>query len=607
MPGLSIVCDFEGRLRQKASWASTSLNSVMHYENYEKRILSDGDFCCLAWTGYKEYPLACIESEKYLIYLEGRIYGNDDDLIRREINRVAEWLSSPSPKMRNIASWLLDTDGEFVLCILDKISQSVWFVNDALGRLPVYFTRADKRVIISREFRFIAQFNESVKFDSMGVAQYLLFGYPLGKRTLLDNVHRLPPASVTSIDIHHKRARIVPLHDFNFEVRQHPIRPIDENTAELVKLFSEACLNRSHGNNRILVGLSGGLDSRTVAVGLQNNDIPFSAITRLDSLGASSSDAAIAEELAKTLGIDWKLIRLEPTLGRDLLNILRMKNGLSYLGIASIMTFFEKIRQEYGAGVVYFTGDGGDKVLRDLRPCWKLKNMDGLVKFILSRNQQFSLPEVAAVTRIPAAEILEELKSLVASFPEGNWSQKYVHFLMAERGFKLLFEGEDKNRLLFWSVSPFYSIRFFKYAMECPDKQKEKFALHRNLLLALSPDAAAVTYANWGVPLSDKRYLVYLFMRSIIDRIPPRFKRSVKGFRSIMRGQAALDSHRACLRDELNTSLAHSKYLNAGLLGEMAQGCNKSKISILLTIASAIEQSECGQSTLSKYDAVQFG
>ena len=609
MPGLSFAFDFEPGLQRKP--LSASLSCVMHSDNYEGTILLSDVSYCLAYTGYKEYPIECIDNERHLIYIEGHIYGKNNSVIRQELDVVADWLFSPLQKRKDIARWLLDTDGEFLLFVLDKQSQSVAFLNDALGRLPAYYSGTPTRLIVSREFRLIAQLCDTVKFDSMGVAQYLLFGYPLGRRTLLENVDRLSPSSVITIDNRRRSTTIVQVHDFNFETRQYPHRSIDENTEELVKLFSKACLDRSSVNNlqgvrgRIILGLSGGLDSRTVAVGLQNNGIPFIAVTRLDYLGVSASDAEIAEQLARTLGIDWRLIRLEPTLGKDLLSVLRMKNGLNYLGLATIMPFLARIRDEYGAGALYFTGDGGDKVLRDLRPCWKLRNLDSLVSFILSRNQRFSLRNVAAVTRIPEKEIMEELRVHVSSFPEKSWSQKYIHFLLSERAFKLVFEGEDKNRFLFWSVTPFYSIEFFRYAMGCPDHQKEKFALHRSILLALSPMAGSISYANWKVPLSGNRYLLYLFIRSIIDRVPPRLKKSIQKVKLITQ-RRSLDNYRSCLRDELTSSLCINKYVDSRFLERMANNCNKSEMAILLTIASAIEESECRESTLARYHDVQF-
>jgi hypothetical protein len=138
--------------------------------------------------------------------------------------------------------------------------------------------------------------------------------------------------------------------------------------------------------------------------------------------------------------------------------------------------------------------------------------------------------------------------------------------------------------------------------MECPDEQKEKFALHRELLLALSPIAASITYANWNVPISGRQYLVYLFIRSILDRIPPRFKKRVR----TLAQHRAFGNHHTFLYDQLNNCLTLNKYLDARLIGDMAKDCNKSEIWILLTLTSAIEDFECHQSTLSKYYGAQF-
>ena len=606
MPGLSFLCNFKSHWHQEDSRIFASLDPMVHDEGYTREILLKEDGFFLTCTKYKEYPLARFENDRFLIYLEGKIYGKDDAVIRKELETVAEQLLHPSPRKNDITSWLLNTDGEFWIFIFDKTSKTICFLNDALGRLPVYYRKTADGVRISREFGFFVNVENGTKIDRMGIAQSLLFGYPLGARTLLDGVQRLRPSAVIKIKTDRSEVEITQLHSFNFEAKEHSSKTIEQNTSELIALLSEACINRassrysSTGKN--ILGLSGGMDSRTVAASLQANNIPFVAVTRLDYLKNSNLDARIAEQLARALKIEWKLVCLEATTGRDLVKLLRMKNGLNYLGMAFILPFFARVMNDYGRGNSYFTGDGGDKVLRDLRPCWKLKSLDALVKYIFSRNQVFPLEKVTALTKISADDIVAEVKNHVSSFPENDWSQKYVHFLFSERAFKYLFEGEDRNRCFFWSVSPFFSMKFFRYALKCPDQQKEKFALHRNLLMALSPVACSITYANWKAPISGNRYLRYLFIRSILDRIPPSLKKRVR----TLTQHRAYDNHDFCLQDQLLNSSPLSEYMDGCVLGAIAGCCSRSEIQSLLTVTSAIEGFEGGQTTLLKYYDAQF-
>jgi asparagine synthase (glutamine-hydrolysing) len=404
------------------------------------------------------------------------------------------------------------------------------------------------------------------------------------------------------------RSEITQLYKFNCEVKQPAKGTVQTNAGALVDVLSRACVHRANANSetgvkgRNILALSGGLDSRTVAACLNRGRIPFTGVTRLDHLKRSNSDSEIAEQLANVLKMDWRLFRVRPPRGEDLLRLLRMKNGLNYLGMAFILSFLDAIRKEYGAGLTYFTGDGGDKVLRDLRPCWRMKNPDALMGYIFSRNQMLDVGKVAALTRTCVEEIVGEVRNYVMGFPENDLNQKYVHFLLSERVFKYLFEGEDRNRCFFWSVTPFYSMPFFRYAIACPDEQKERFALHRAMLLALSAAACSVTYPYWRAPVLGKRYLVYLLMRSFLDRIPARLKRSIRS----LKASRARDNHDACLEEQFNNSSLLGEYMDEAVLKAVTNDCSWGAIKNVLTVTSVIEQLEGKQLSLSKYYYSEF-
>jgi len=86
--------------------------------------------------------------------------------------------------------------------------------------------------------------------------------------------------------------------------------------------------------------------------------------------------------------------------------------------------------------------------------------------------------------------IRRSVRDRLRLYPETDPASKYVHFLVYERGANFLFEGEDRNRF-FWSTTPFYSIDFFRYAMNCPPEQKTRYNLYRSFLTELAPAAAA--------------------------------------------------------------------------------------------------------------------
>src|SRR6185295_17601737 len=132
----------------------------------------------------------------------------------------------------------------------------------------------------------------------------------------------------------------------------------------------------------------------------------------------------------------------------------------------------------FGRGIVFFTGDGGDKVLPDLRSRVDPGDADGAAEALLRRHQIMPLEPVTAMTGISRVDIVLELRDRLNSYPEQQWIDRCVHFEIFERAFKWLFEGEDRNRGFVWSTAPFYAAPFFVAAMRYGSRHKAYRALY---------------------------------------------------------------------------------------------------------------------------------
>lgn len=615
MPGMSFVCDLIGSLKGSESIISRSLDSMIHTERYERRTLLDESSYFLGCTKYEGYPVAVLETGDVYVYLEGRMYGKSSARVTHGVTQLAERVFRPQVQAREtVGEWLLGTDGDFLVFMLHKSSSEIAIVNDALGRLPVYYCETNSKFLAARELRFITDVVPGRKFDKMAIAQYLLLGYPLGQRTLLENVNRLAPASLIRISLEKRKIEIQGLHDWNLEEKKHRQASVAGNASQLVSLFSEACRSRTDPINRSIVSLSGGLDSRSVAACLNENRIPFSAVTFLDSARGAEADARIAGHLARALGAEWRIFHLSPPTGRDLLRLLKAKGGLNSLEMGFILPFFDRIIEAYGSRVTYLTGDGGDKVLPSHLPAGKLRGLDDLIAWIVSTRRIFTLDDVSTLTAIYTDDIVDEIRRNVLSYPETDWNAKWLHFRIFERGFKWTFEGEDRNRFFFWSAAPFYSIRFFEYAMNCPDEQKTRYVLYRDFLSRLSRRASRIPDEGGKLATARRARLpgfvaLSRLLRSgrlgILGRLLSSGRRSrVTGL--VQRAPLA-DANSAlvsCLMAQIGNCEPVLSYLSrSGILTVLGDCAKRSKqeLASIFTIASAIEASECGTSTIERY------
>jgi asparagine synthase (glutamine-hydrolysing) len=502
-----------------------------------------------------------------------------------------------------IQKFVLTTDGDYVVCLFHKQLQTSAIFNDALGRLPLYYTQTDTRLIVTRELRFITGIYGSTKIDKMGIAQFLLFGYPLAKRTLLETIFRVPAATVCSMDLCERKIDTRTFHQFNFELKPHSRESIEDNAARLEFLFSTACVKRQSPNGRTILSLSGGLDSRSVAASLHKNNIPFFAKTFLDWGQTAARDAAVAEKIARILGSRWTLVRLDLPSGQDLMRLLKTKNGLNPLRMAFIMPFLEHIRREHSSDVILFTGDGGDKALHDLRVGAKIKSSDALVDRIIAQNYIVPLKQAASLAGVDPNEIITDISDHINTYPEESSADKYVHFLLYERAFKWLFEGEDRNRFYFWSVTPFYSIEFFQYAMGCPDNQKSSYDLYRHFLTKLSTSVAHIENANWRVPLTGHSYLAYSGYRSIVNKLPTGLKQRIKSRLRTNTSSVYAD----VIREQYNKCWGISDLLHWAAVEHFLRNCREQRqIEILFTVTAYLEELICGQSSIQSHLEKKF-
>ncbi|WP_226042303.1 asparagine synthase-related protein [Natrinema sp. DC36] len=500
-----------------------SLEPLVHTDRYEADVVFESASRSVGTTAYPEYPIRIVENDEYWVCLEGRIYDRDDETLERELLEVAAHVLAADGDDEFLTEWVLETDGEFLLVAADKGSDRLGLLNDPLARLPTYYFHDGETFLFSRELRYLINEAPIEGFDPMGAAHCLLFGYSLGDRTLIDGANRLRPGTKLTVDPERGAITETTLHRFDFGEPAYADRSRSRNAAELVDRFERACRQRSGDGTRDVISLSGGLDSRSVLAGYHAEGIPTTAATMASDEFVPPSDVELARELADEFDIDWQRYDVGPPDGSDLDRIIKTKNGQIGLLTSFILDFFRQLRAEYDAGLTYVTGDGGDKVLPDLTPATPIDDESALVDHVIAENCFLSLEQVAQITGLSVDAIRRSVRDRLRLYPETDPDAKYVHFLVYERGVNFLFEGEDRNRFFFWSTTPFYSIDFFRYAMNCPPEQKARYNLYRSFLTELAPAAAALTHPDYGVPVASTRHEAAAFVDDLLSRYPRAF------------------------------------------------------------------------------------
>jgi asparagine synthase (glutamine-hydrolysing) len=593
--GTFLICDFKRGLNYRDPGFPTGVEAACP-PGFSRRVVWQDQHSYLSCTTREHYPVFSWETEDLLVHLEGRIYHPEAPQLTKQLSDLSHLIFTQKIDPRShLARWLLRTDGDFLLVIIHKSDGGIAVINDVFGRLPTYVHLRDGCLILSRDLRRVTQALGAADFDRMALAQYLLLGFSLGKRSWFAGIEYLEPASLVSIAPAQASIKVTKLHEFNLEGEEHRNQSLTENARNLASRFREACLLRAAGDGTRVVSLSGGLDSRAVAAGLRREEIPFTAATFLNSQHTNTADARVASRVAEVLGVEWQLFQLRPPQGTDLVQLLDLKSGANNLRMSFILPFFHQLLEKFSPRITYFTGDGGGDALGISCPYRRVGTPQALLEYIIERYQIWPLDEVAALTRLPVQDIKAELAEHLASYPETTPDRKYKHFFCLEVATKMYHEGEDRNRHFFWSVTPFYSLEFFHYALNCPDRDKQGYRLYREFLAQLHPAVGGIDYADWQAPLSSQKFSLFYQAKNLTRRRPNLIRR-LRGILGRYDMVGPRSNILGCLREQTLACAPLNQYLDPRSLARVLarpQDYDKIQLWTLLTLTSTLAYYTC--------------
>jgi asparagine synthase (glutamine-hydrolysing) len=605
MPGLSLVHDPKGALAGREKELRASLGSLLHYPNYEQKVLLADKHLFLGYTKHAKYPITVFEDNETLICVEGRMYAKAPRAMEAELLALARSIFAGRADFRDeFVRWLLGTDGDFIVFMLHKGARTLCLFNDALARLPFYYCISDGVLVASREPRFMAGVRGRTEFDQNAVAEYLLFGYTLGDRTLFEDVRQLPAASILTAGTGNDGPGVDQVYHHNFEDRAREKRNFKEQAESLRERYRTSLRDRHDPIDRTVVGLSGGMDSRMASSCLASMGLPFASATFQYDFYVRSREVGIAKEVAGALQSEWRLFQMGPAKGRDVRELLRIKNGLNFLGMSFSMSLVRAMKEAYGDRITLVTADGGDMVLRDIRPARRIGSIDGLVGYILSENQLMPVNVISDLTGVNGADIVGNLRERLESYDERDMRLKYVHFIICERCMNWNFQGEDRNRYAFWPVTPFYSMDVFTESMNCPFDFKKDYRIVREMLISFSPQAAAIINANWNLPITSPKMHFYWATRRAFMHLPASVRRFIKAHYFYRRriGAYPPDSPlMRCFFEQLGTCGAIADYLSVDAVRRHCRTIDKMAFDHLFTLTSTIEDFTGARSTLDGY------
>ncbi len=248
--------------------------------------------------------------------------------------------------------------GMFAFAILDTERRRLLLARDPLGIKPLYYARTREHWLFASQLdALMAHPSIQREVDLEALHEYLTFHYVPSPRTILKDVHKLPPATIA--DITDDRIRLTRY--WNVDFTPDDARADHEWTSEARERLTDAV--RSHLDSDVPVGafLSGGLDSSSVVhtmAGLQHEPLLTHTVGFHHSRFDERDDA---HRLAAQLGADHldQIVTPDP---HDMTSLVARAFDEPFADPSAIPTFYAS-RLARKRVKTLLSGDGGDETL----------------------------------------------------------------------------------------------------------------------------------------------------------------------------------------------------------------------------------------------------
>lgn len=420
---------------------------------------------------------------------------------------------------------LSELDGAFAAFYVIPERNNVNVITDFLGFYPLYCRRHQDKLDFSTHTRV---FESDADLGSWGA--FYSLGSTVGERTLLKGVMRVPAASILSYDLDN-------LSESRSSTWQWPAKVSKPDIYGIRSAWLKSCEGyAAHADNSELL-LSGGFDSRLIALSLEELGLKVNALTIPHADEAGDLDGRIAGCLANRLNLQHRRARSSPDFFEsssyvDYLEAIECSVPSLYLFISQVCQFLEKDAFWDGLipGITLAapgeTGTGFEGYIRGLR-CEKSS------PFWRGVEEIFETDVTEAMWRESSALIREEC-------------EKYPDNTHGVTEFRI--RNKTRNRTSLSALKalssksipliPGMSREYFDLTAAVPFQFKEKYKLTLNILKSISSSKVELPVISGGkIVKSDGTVAFFLLCNlikasanfvsshpSISNYFPPSFK-----------------------------------------------------------------------------------
>ncbi len=401
-----------------------------------------------------------------------------------------------------------DLNGAFVAAIWDTRARKLTVANDRMGLYPLYYAHFNGELIFGSGVRaLLADPTLSREVDLVAISEFLRFDHVFNDRTLLENVHLLPQASLLTFG--GGKMDIRPYWTLEYP-RQYKLQTEQSLIEQLNHHLKQAIKRQAPGDIPAGILLSGGLDSRVILAVLRDGIVDESFHTFTWGI-PGADDVRFAKELAHKAGVQHHYFELRPDWLLDMAaEGVRATDGLgNVINLHAMATLKEE--SEF-AKIIYkgfmgdamfgfalkrqFWGDYPPSVETDVH--LQVHNSQGVVYYTPAEEKQ--LYTDAFRVRV-GTQVMDEYHAGMQRAGVTQLANQRLYFDLTQRVPRMTINGVEVTRSRTMVRLPFADNDLLDFALTVPPGFQFERHLMQMAFVQAYPKLAKVPFTGTGLPM----------------------------------------------------------------------------------------------------------
>ncbi len=399
---------------------------------------------------------------------------------------------------------LAGLNGRYFIAVDDRGNDRFHLVNDRYGFKRCHYARVNDEFICSPDFASIcSREGISKQPDVQALADFIFLGFVLDERTFLEEIRLLPPASILTLS--EKGISIDRYWDYSFNTGNDRQANEVEYLDKFWEIIQRAVEKRLAGRSDVILPVSGGLDSRTMAGCLVKSHYP-GRISAVSYGHRECYDVVYGRRIAKRLGLNHTFFPIgSDYLKRYAEKFVKITDGTISCLNAHTMIFHEAFEGRDSLSIL--TGFLGDVLTgTNFDKSWESLSEEDLIW------KTFEVPagHLAGLATLARKEFYERMldgtvngiRKHFDSAPGADPFYKMHHLTLSQRQRRYVAFNLYGYESLATVLSPFTDNDFIEFVLGLPKEMLNGQGLYKKMIVKFLPEVASVEYNKTRLPLN---------------------------------------------------------------------------------------------------------